>query len=244
MPEEYPQRRANLFKKVFYTYAQHFHAVRRMELAKIKSYLENKGDKTILDLGCGKGFFCSYLYRKNNRVYGIDPSEKDIALAHCVHPHITFNVGYGETLPYADEYFDTVVSVCALEHMQDDGTVLKEVYRVLKKDGIFVLSVDSLSSHYISKAYTAYHIQEYTVHHLYDKKRIHDLLTEAGFTGLECEYLYDSYCSSLILRFGSFFHFRSLFILAFPFMYPILLLDDWLHREKNGGFILVVKAQK
>ena len=234
----------NIFKTMVYTYGQAVHAVRRMELAKIRSYADFKGHETILDVGCGKGFFSRYIYRRKNDVYGIDPSEEDISIAKSVEPHITYVVASGENLPYKHGYFDKVVSVCVLEHTRNDLKVLKEVYRVLKKKGVFVLSVDSLSSPYISEEYTRVHRMRYKVNQLYTREKLHDLLVEAGFEVLNTEYLFSSYVSSLLLRIGSFFHFGLVFALIFPVVYPVLLVDDWLRTEKSSGFILVVKAQK
>src|SRR4029434_2720414 len=44
------------------------------------------------------------------------------------------------TLPYADESFDAVVGSGALEHTAMDGESLKELYRVLKPNGLLVVT--------------------------------------------------------------------------------------------------------
>ena len=50
--------------------------------------------------------------------------------------------GYADPLklPYADESFDAVIGSGVLEHTAMEGESLKEVYRVLRRDGVFVVS--------------------------------------------------------------------------------------------------------
>lgn len=50
----------------------------------------------------------------------------------------SFAAGVGEALPFADDSFDAVLSYDVLEHVQDPGQTLAEVYRVLKPAGLFL----------------------------------------------------------------------------------------------------------
>ena len=56
---------------------------------------------------------------------------------HAEGRHITYDVGVGENLPYADDAFDVVVCVDVLEHVQDLVKVIQEVRRTLKPGGLF-----------------------------------------------------------------------------------------------------------
>jgi hypothetical protein len=47
-----------------------------------------------------------------------------------------------------------------------------------------------------------------------------------------------------ILRFGSLFHYRSVFVLLFPILYPLLLLDHALSSKKRSGMILAARARR
>jgi len=52
----------------------------------------------------------------------------------------TWLVGVGEEFPCKDEVFDSVLSLNTLEHIFDAELVIKQLYRVLRKDGQLVLS--------------------------------------------------------------------------------------------------------
>jgi len=234
-----------MLQKIIYHYGQEFHSLRRLELKKIKKLLNAKKGETILDLGCGKGQFCKYLNSKRVKTYGIDPLKKEILLAKKIQPKkIKFQIASGEKLPFINRKFDKVVSVCVLEHTNDDKKVLKEVNRVLKKNGTFVLSVDTLNNKHISEKYKKYHFKEYHVNYLYNKEKIIKIMNDNKFKVISVKYMFNSYISTILFRIGSFFHFRAPYILLFPILYPILSIDDYIRTKKNNGIIMVIKAKK
>lgn len=98
-------------------------------------------EKSVLDLGAAGGFMAEALDDLGAQVTGIDPAEQAIAAARLHADQegrdIRYDVGVGETLPYANESFDAVVCVDVLEHVNDLPQVLAEVTRVLKPGGWF-----------------------------------------------------------------------------------------------------------
>ncbi len=98
--------------------------------------------KAVLDLGCAGGFMAEAIAERGAHVTGIDPAAQAIeaARAHAaLSGHdIKYDVGVGESLPYADGAFDYVVCVDVLEHVQDLDQVLREVERVLRPGGLFL----------------------------------------------------------------------------------------------------------
>jgi len=98
--------------------------------------------KRVLDLGCAGGFMAEALHDRGAEVCGVDPAEEAIAAgrehAAATGKHISYQVGEGEALPYADASFDAVVCVDVLEHVRDLPQVIREVSRVLKPQGRFL----------------------------------------------------------------------------------------------------------
>jgi len=91
----------------------------------------------VLDLGCGWGNNMAFLNEQGFDAYGIDFSES--AVRHCREHFTNIELSSFEKLPYGDEFFDCVIDRQAIQHnskevMQD---VFKEVYRVLKPEGLF-----------------------------------------------------------------------------------------------------------
>ena len=234
-----------VFRRSVYRHWQQFHGIRRLEVATLLRYLDLSDGHRLLDVGSGKGALCGALSRKGRAVVGVDPSPEAIRIARrYAAPKTPFVLGSGECLAFAGAQFDRAVSVCVLEHTRDDAAVLREVSRVMKPGGIFALSVDSLNSPYVSEAFRRHHVREYRCNQLYDPARIRALLDAAGFETLETEYLFAGRLSVSLLRFGSRFHYRGPFVLLFPVIYPLLLLDHARRRNEQGGMILAVKARK
>jgi SAM-dependent methyltransferase len=224
---------------------QRFHGVRRIELGVLVKYLELGARKRILDVGSGKGAFAGKLSRAGHDVAGVDPSATAVRIArNYVDSEGKFVLGAGENLPFPSAQFDRAVSVCVLEHTKSDAAVLAEVRRVLKPGGIFALTVDCLDSPYIPDSFRRDHAKEYRCNQFYSDGKLRELLSRAGFEVLRTEYLFSGRLSVAILRFGHLFHFRSVFILLFPLLYPLLLLDRYLSGKQSSGMILAAKARK
>jgi 2-polyprenyl-6-hydroxyphenyl methylase / 3-demethylubiquinone-9 3-methyltransferase len=104
-------------------------------------FINWKGAK-VLDLGCAGGFMAEAMADRGAVVTGIDPAAEAIAAAKAhaaAHGRvISYDVGVGEALPYADASFDAVVCVDVLEHVRELDRVLSETVRVLRPGGKFL----------------------------------------------------------------------------------------------------------
>lgn len=88
----------------------------------------------VLDLGCGVGRLMKPGF------YGIDISEKMIALAKNRKPGCHFQVNDGRDIPFPDDYFDTVYCVLVFQHLPlvAVANYIIETARVLKNGGKFI----------------------------------------------------------------------------------------------------------
>lgn len=98
----------------------------------------------ILDIGCGGGMLTEslpYYYSKAD-IYGCDVSATAIKYAKKLGSgKIQYEVIKKKKLPYKDNNFDVCICFDVLEHVPDVDFFLKEVKRVLKKNGQFFLIV-------------------------------------------------------------------------------------------------------
>lgn len=96
--------------------------------------------KKVLDLGCGTGRMAEYLRKFGAEVVGIDISEKMLEIARKKVGSATFVQGDVEDLPFEDESFDMVVGAFLVVHLPELETCFREVYRVLKEGGEFIVT--------------------------------------------------------------------------------------------------------
>lgn len=103
-------------------------------------------DKDILEIGCGGGQNAIVLAKWGARSVGLDNSQEQIAyakkLAEANKAKVSFHVGNMEDLGmFSDGSFDVVLSSCALGYVENLAQTFREVFRVLKKNGLFVFCV-------------------------------------------------------------------------------------------------------
>lgn len=102
----------------------------------------NLKDKTVLDLGCGYGWYTQYLSSIGGKVTGCDGSSKMINLARSNYPECTFEiVDMQHPLPYPNNCFDIVFCNQVLMDISNLDSVISEISRVIKNDGIFYFSI-------------------------------------------------------------------------------------------------------
>jgi SAM-dependent methyltransferase len=100
------------------------------------------GERTVLDAGCGVGYGTAHLAEVAATVVGVDRDEDAISYARerYARPNVEFRVGDLLDLDVADDSFDVVCSFETIEHLDDGEAFLAEVVRVLRPDGVFLVS--------------------------------------------------------------------------------------------------------
>ena len=93
----------------------------------------------LLEIGCGKGALLNRMSIAGHTASGIDPDKSAIAFCNKNYPGVDARVGFGDDLPFADHSFDTVLSFDVFEHIPDSDKHLREVRRVLKPHGQYLL---------------------------------------------------------------------------------------------------------
>lgn len=105
----------------------------------LKVYLNNKDIETIVDIGCGTGLSTEICALYSNIVIGVEPSIDMLNKAKTKeNDKMKFIQGYGEKTGLEKNYADIVICSQAFHWMEPEST-LKEVYRILKKGGVFAV---------------------------------------------------------------------------------------------------------
>lgn len=93
----------------------------------------------LLDMGCGYGFFLDEAAKRGWQVYGTDISEEACSYASGTLGLKVFN---GDLLDrgFESSFFDVVTLLGSIEHFADPYKILREASRILKNDGIMVIT--------------------------------------------------------------------------------------------------------
>ena len=107
-----------------------------------KNYL-NKG--TCLDLGCGIGQYSKWFMENGYEVISSDISKIALEKVKEFNSNVV-NVDMREKLPFADNKFDIVFANLSIHYFSDSDTksLMNEIKRILKKDGLFIGSVNGI----------------------------------------------------------------------------------------------------
>ncbi len=100
----------------------------------------SKGD-CVLDIGCGRGPTVEYLEKKFSlNSFGIDPSKILLREGKNKNPNLKIKEGKGENIPFDNETMDGAFAECTLSLMEDLDKTIREVHRILRERGYFVIT--------------------------------------------------------------------------------------------------------
>lgn len=99
----------------------------------------------ILDIGIGDGRFDNLLFVGKKIDFGIDPDCRMIKYAKRLKLFRKVICESAEKMSFKSSSINTVISNSTFEHIIDDVSAVKEVGRVLRKNGYFIFSVPTLN---------------------------------------------------------------------------------------------------
>jgi demethylmenaquinone methyltransferase/2-methoxy-6-polyprenyl-1,4-benzoquinol methylase len=122
-------------------------------------------NELILDIATGTGDILIEIAKRNlsTQIFGIDFSRKMLDLARIkvnklgFDKDVSFQIGSGELLPYADKSFDGVLCAFGIRNFYDIKKGLREFYRILKPGGrLIILEFSMPKNPVISYVYERY----------------------------------------------------------------------------------------
>lgn len=99
-------------------------------------------DKVVLDIACGEGYGSNLMSERASFVYSVDIDDETIKAAKLkyVKKNIEFITGSASSIPFKDNSINVVVSFETIEHHDEHNEMLEEIKRVLKPDGLLIIS--------------------------------------------------------------------------------------------------------
>lgn len=111
-------------------------------LETLEPHLPKDKSSKILDAACGNGWLAGELSKIYPSIQAFDSSSTLIKHAQKKFPHVNFQVlDAGDSLPYADNYFDTVILSMASHDLEDQPKSFANLFKILKSEGTLLLTL-------------------------------------------------------------------------------------------------------
>lgn len=98
-------------------------------------------DLKVLDIGCGPRGSLEWADNTKERI-GLDPLADKYIKLEGKHHQMKYVKSGAENIPFEDGYFDVVSSLNSLDHVDDLNQCIKEIKRVVKPGGLFLMIAD------------------------------------------------------------------------------------------------------
>ncbi len=115
----------------------------------------------VLEIGTGSGYGIEVIAPRAARFVTLDKHAPAPELTQ--RPGVEFRQATVPPLPFGDATFDCVISFQVIEHIEKDEEFVREVYRVLRPGGLFVVTTPNAP---MSLTRNPWHVREYTADEL------------------------------------------------------------------------------
>jgi ubiquinone/menaquinone biosynthesis C-methylase UbiE len=124
---------------------------------------ELTADRDVLDIACGEGYGSAMMAARARRVTGVDVSPE--AVEHAQRRYAADNLGFVcgscAAIPLPDRSVDVVVSFETIEHHTEHERMMAEVRRVLRPEGLLVISSPDKAEYSDKPGYqNPFHVKE------------------------------------------------------------------------------------
>ncbi len=154
-----------------------FLARRNIILSLLKRYLSKTTNDIceckVLDVGSGCGANLASISRLCNAT-GIEPSFEGLSYCRKRRLHVTKG-SLPDNLPVPENFFDAVLLIDVLEHIDNDCASVAKIHTLLKSNGILMVTVPAYQWLYTARDAMHHHKRRYS------KKQLHDLIVSQGF---------------------------------------------------------------
>ena len=105
----------------------------QLEYSVLSQLMQANNHATLLDIGCGTGYFSCQFSHDGLNVTGIDPASSMIEFAMSQNSDVRYIIGDALTLPCKNNEFDYCSAITSLCFIDEPREALSEMWRVSKK---------------------------------------------------------------------------------------------------------------
>ena len=165
-----------LYRIFFEIQKKHWWFVTKKEIVSdlIRKHFTSRADAKVLDIGCGSGLMLNAL-QEVGRTYGMDMSDEAINFSREIFTGEVKKGSLPEQIPYEEEFFDLIIALDVIEHVDRDIDSLKVIHSHLALNGKAVITVPAYMFLWSSFDELNEHRRRYTLTELNTK------LVQAGF---------------------------------------------------------------
>ena len=103
---------------------------------RLKRYIKNRKNLRILEIGFGKGFLLMKFLKQGHSVYGIEAGKLELDIPEELKKKAKLFFGNAEDVELSENYYDLILGIHLIEHLDYPLEVFKKCYKALKKGGM------------------------------------------------------------------------------------------------------------